>query len=72
MVDSGRVTKLRRTVYLTALFCSCFSRYYGFRVVPVRVSIDVELRRVLQLTREEKKARLFLPPEQVDTGRSVV
>ncbi len=33
------------------------------QVVPVRVLVDVDLRRTLRLTRREKKARLFLPNE---------
>lgn len=34
-------------------------------MIPMRVLVAVELRKTLRLTRREKKARIFLPPEAV-------
>lgn len=36
---------------------------WGSGLIPMRVIVDVNLRRTLKLTRREKKARLFFPPE---------
>lgn len=35
----------------------------GSGLIPMRVIVDVNLRRTLKLTRREKKARIFFPPE---------